>query len=423
VIGKIRNYIELKNRLRFLRLPRKRIEEIQFRKLKAIVEHAYTTVPYYHDLFKRHAFDPVDLKSPDDIKKIPVTSKEDLLALEKSRITSSLFPSRSLLEARSSGSTGEPFTFKIEKTYDISGNLDTLRAQMIHGYRLSDRVLRISGDYEDLQWLKSPINLLFLKSVSFSSFSRPGEIVDFYNRYRPDIMQGYVTSMYALALWLENKNIRLKHRPKFIVCSAETVHDYMREKVSDIFRTKVIDRYATIELGVVAIECPSGEGYHIFEDSVYPEIEEIGGRKYFIGTNLDSFATPFIRYHTHDICEPCADEDDLCSCGITTKKIGKIIGRDNDFIRTPGGVLLAPIDLIFLMRTCYPFVNKFRFVQEHERSVRLEIVLRESPDKKLFAELQDKFKDMAGGLALEIIAVEDIQKNESGKMRIISSAV
>ena len=423
MIGKIRNYIELKNRMRFLKLPRKRVEEIRFRKLKTIVEHAFTTVPYYHDLFKKHAFDPADLKTPDDIKRIPVTSKEDLLALGKSRITSSLFPSHSLIEARSSGSTGEPFSFNIEKAYDISGNLDTLRAQMVHGYSLSDRVLRVSGGYEDLKWLKSPLNLLFLKSASFSSFSRPEEVVDFYNRYRPDIMQGYITSMYALALWLENKNIRLKHRPKFIVCSAETVHDYMKDKVSGVFRTKVIDRYATIELGIVAIECPSGEGYHIFEDSVYPEIEEIDGRKYFIGTNLDCFATPFIRFHTHDICEAWPDENRTCSCGMTMKKIRTLIGRDNDFIKMPGGGLLSPIDLIHLARKTFAFVNKFRFVQDNPGAVRLEMVLRKEPEPDVMDEIQERFREMGRGLLLEIRIVEDIPKNKSGKLRIISSTV
>lgn len=134
MINKIRNYIELKSRMRFLTLPRKRVEEIQFRKLKTIVEHAYTTVPYYHDLFKKHVFNPVDLKTPNDIKNIPVTSKEDLLALEKSRITSSLFPSHSLMEAKSSGTTGEPFSFNIEKAYDAIAILETFSKAYVTRY-------------------------------------------------------------------------------------------------------------------------------------------------------------------------------------------------------------------------------------------------------------------------------------------------
>ncbi|WP_155319431.1 hypothetical protein [Desulfosarcina alkanivorans] len=81
----------------------------------------------------------------------------------------------------------------------------------------------------------------------------------------------------------------------------------MRDKVSEAFRARVIDRYATAELGVVADSCEQGGGHHIFEDSVYAEFPEVDGVTCFVGTNLDNYATPFIRYHTFDACKPWPD--------------------------------------------------------------------------------------------------------------------
>ena len=70
-----------------------------------------------------------------------------------------------LSEAKSSGTTGEPFSFYKNDEYLTVTGLDTLRAQMIHGFRLTDKVLRISGERDDLNWF------LNLRSIPF--FSEP----------------------------------------------------------------------------------------------------------------------------------------------------------------------------------------------------------------------------------------------------------
>jgi phenylacetate-CoA ligase len=422
MIQKIRKYLELKRKIRFPRLSRSDIDAIQFRKLKTIVEHAYKSVPYYRALFKKHRFSPGDLRTLEDIRKIPLTSKKDLLSLDKAEITSNAFKENDLYMTKSSGTTGEPFSFYMDKKYMNSIGLEALRAMMLHGYRLTDKVIKISGEREDLHWLRSPLNLFFLKTVSFSSFSDYRKIVDFYDRFKPGVLRGYITSLFALATWLDENSIRLEHKPKFMHCSAETVHDFMREKVSKVFHSRIIDRYATIELGTVAVECVFG-GYHIFEDSVLAEVVEISGGKYFVGTNLNNFATPFIRYNTSDICEPWQDGSGACRCGMKTKKISRITGRDNDFIKTPGGGLLSPADLLFFMRTYYPYIDKFRFVQDDERSLRLDIVLRGESAEENLNKLRDRFSDIGRGLVLGVNATKDIPKDKSGKMRIISSKV
>lgn len=423
MIKKAIRYFDLRKKIRVLRLPRKGIEEIQLMKLRTIVEHAYSTVPYYHDLFKANNFRPEYLKTLDDIKRIPLTSKRVLLSMDKRYITSRIFNGNALEKATSSGSTGEPFSFYMDQRYVVSDNLDNLRSQIIHGFRLIDKVLSISGELEDLKWFKSPMNVLFLRTARFSSFSNPRTILHFYRTFRPHILKGYITSIYAFALWLERNSINLDHRPRVIFSSAETVHDFMIEKVQRVFGSKVVDRYATVELGFAAAECPSGTGYHVFEDTVLPEFLEINGMKYFVGTNLDNFATPFIRYNTQDVCEPWPDDHETCSCGMTMKKIKAIRGRDNDFVKTPGGELIAPMDLIFLMRTCYPNVNRFRFFQPDLKTLRLEVVLREETDREVFHKLRERFRNMGQGLVLQVHVVKDIPKDKSGKMRIISSSV
>ena len=312
----------LNRKIRFLKQSRDWIEKQQCRKLKVIIEHAYRTVPYYRDLFSRHHLKPEDINSFQDLKKVPLTSKKDIVSLDRNRITSDAVAPEDTYEMRTSGSTGEPFRFLLTNAYGEQIGLDCIRSKCIHGLRPTDRILRIGGDQTVTEPPGNIIKRALLRKAILSSFTKPEDILAFYNRFRPNIIRGFISNLYLFALWLEENHIRLEHVPRFILCSAEMAHAFMTKKVSEMFRTKVVDRYATAELGVVADTCDHGEGYHIFEDSVYAEYAKVNGVHYFVGTNLNNFATPFIRYNTFDICERWPDRFSRCACGLNNTKPG-----------------------------------------------------------------------------------------------------
>jgi phenylacetate-coenzyme A ligase PaaK-like adenylate-forming protein len=190
-----------------------------------------------------------------------------------------------------------------------------------------------------------------------------------------------------------------------------------------VFRTRVIDRYATAELGVVADNCDEGTGYHVYEDSVYAEFIELDGDTYFVGTCLDNFATPCIRYNTGDICEPWPDRPDRCSCGLNTIKFKGIKGRDNDFIQTPDGSLLAPVDVVFFMRNNYDLVKKYRFIQTDDRTIRVDIVPAPGFDKPATLRIIADLEGFTRGLKPTVRILDHIAPDPSGKMRIVASHV
>jgi len=421
MLKEIKTYLELRRKLRFLSLPQKQIEEIQLHKLKNLVEHAYATVPYYHNLFIRNNISPHDIKTLDDIKRIPISSKEDFIKADKEQLCSTIFNKRDLRTVKSSGTTGEPFLLYIDKNYARTLNVDALRSKMMHGLRLTDKILKIGGDHNSVKRHGNPLYHFLLKSAVLSSFCKPHEILAFYNSFKPEVVRGYISSLYCFSLWLEAHRMVLEHKPKFILCSAETAHDFMKQKISEIFQTKIIDRYATVELGIIADQCEYEDGYHLFEDSVLAEIIELDGKNYFVGTNLNNYAVPFIRYNTRDICDPWPEQERKCSCTMQTKKFKRIIGRDNDFIKLPTGDFIAPIDLIFFMRKWYPFITKFRFTQDYAARLSLEMVATNNTDKELFNDIIHKFRSITQDISLEVIEVDDIPPDLSGKMRIIRS--
>ena len=421
MLKKIKKLWTLNRKIRFMTYSRGRIERYQWRKLKAIIAHAYTTVPYYRDLFSRHHLKPEDIHGFRDFKKIPLTSKKDIVALDRIRITSDAVAPEDRYEMRTSGSTGEPFRFFLDTAYGEQVGLDCIRSKRLHGLRPTDKILRIGGDESQTEPSGSRIRNLFLQKATLSSFSTPEEILEYYQRFRPDVIRGFLSNLYVFAVWLEENRIRLDHSPRFILCSAEMAHDFMRDKVSEAFRARVLDRYATAELGVVADNCEQGGGYHIFEDSVYAEFLEVNGATCFVGTNLDNYATPFIRYNTFDVCEPWPDAPGRCTCGLGTTKFRRITGRDNDFIVRPDGGMVAPMELIFTMRKSYRSVKKYRFVQEDRRTLQVDIVEHDHLSNKTIKAMATDLKILTGGLRPEIQIVDHIPLEASGKMRIVRS--
>jgi phenylacetate-CoA ligase len=421
---KINRAAALFRKLRSTRYSRRAIEANQSTRLGLLVRHAYETVPYYHDLFSRHGVKPEDIQTVRDLWKIPVSTKQDLLAAGLDRITSEAVNVRRLKRISTSGSSGEPFAFYMASAKGSYPEVNAIRTYMLHGLIPTDRVLKIGGSETIIDTPSDWIGRLFFRRVALSSFCDYREIYDFYHTYKPKVIRGFISSLYAFSLWLETEGLRMNHRPRFIACSAEMVHGYMRAKVEKVFKTRIVDIYATAELGFVASQCLHG-GYHVFEDSVIVEFSPSGDRSLLIGTNLDNVATPFIRYNTGDVCEPAAKADtvDRCRCGQTTRKIDVLSGRDNDFILTPGGRRIAPIDMIFYMRNHYASIDQFRFIQKATRTIRVEIVAESSRAAWAAGRLADGIRKFTGGLDPEVHLVDRIPLDKSGKLRIIRSAI
>jgi phenylacetate-CoA ligase len=412
----------MKKSISALKLSSAEIEKIQLIKLKKLVHHAYSTVPYYHELFKKNRLKPDDIRTLDDIQKIPITSRSNVAGLSKDLITSNKYNIKELIAIKSSGTTGEPFSFYKDRKYNDITNINGIRSRLIHGGKILDRELYLGGVGNNLRISHYPFTHLFMRKVELNSLTKPQTILDFYSWHKPPIIQGYISNIYLFVVWLEENYIVLKPRPKLVICGGETAHTHMKQIISKILSAKVVDRYGSIELGHIAVECESGGGYHIFEDSVLAEFIKIEGKNHFVGTNLNNFVTPFIRYDTGDICEPALLEDN-CFCGLKTKKIKKILGRENDFIKTPSGEIRSSWVLIWQMRKSYPFIKKYRFVQDSPDSIRLEIVSKKGYNEKKLQGLKEAVNSEFNGLDLKIQKVDEIPKDKSGKMRIVISNI
>ena len=131
--------------------------------------------------------------------------------------------------------------------------------------------------------------------------------------------------------------------------------DAARELIESSLGAPVVDCYATEETGIVAWQCPSGDGHHIDTDLVWVDVVNADGSPCAPGetgelvlTNLYLKAMPFIRYRVADLGAFTAEP---CSCGRTLPLLRRMQGRKMELVQTQAGQVIHPMALMSVMES------------------------------------------------------------------------
>ncbi len=128
---------------------RAHMEAYQLEKLRGLVKHAATRVPYYRDLFSRHGMDSDDIRTLNDFRRIPVTGKQALRDVFLS-IPREPIDRESLIEHKTSGSTGVPMHILRSPSEERRLNMLSWRLQSMRGLQPGDRLARFKTVWEPL---------------------------------------------------------------------------------------------------------------------------------------------------------------------------------------------------------------------------------------------------------------------------------
>jgi len=233
----------------------------------------------------------------------------------------------------SGGTTGQPLTIYKNKKSFFTDALLFIRGWKMMGYNLGDKVLVFYDSYYDydLSWVNNISFLSGIKLFFFDSLSE--EIIENFvkeiNNFRPKYIVTFPSYINDAANVIRRKKFVLKHFPKSIEVSGETLFEHQRKNSEDVFKAKLYDSYGTMEFGMVAHECNFHNGMHVYEDIVLAE----SINKDLIFTRYDSFDLPIIRYKVGDMGKVVYEK---CKCGIKGLKIKQIHGRIDDYILLPG---------------------------------------------------------------------------------------
>ena len=361
-------------------LSKEEIAELQAQKLRALIEHAYRNVPYYHQLFNRLRLKPEDIQKPADLHKLPLLSKQDIRQNFDSMMAVNADRQRSNLYA-TSGTTGSPL-----KVYVTSHNAETERAlnlRMRHWGGWSPREKRATlsgysvvpqGPQKLPLWRYDwPEHRLFLSPYHMTK-ENMGNYIQKLREFKPTIIESYPSYLSFLALHLERNGETLPVRAVFT--SSETMFPYQRQVITERFQTRIFDWYGLTERAVSAAQCECGDGYHVNAEKTLVEIVRPDGSlaapgEYgeIVGTNLEEYGMPLIRYQSGDMSALRAQD---CPCGRKLSLIEQVQTRVDDIITTADGRLINPAPLAGLFRK--ESIERGRIIQEDTDRFTVQIV-------------------------------------------------
>ena len=315
--------------------PREVLHWIQSRRLVKMVENCYNNVPLYKKRFDEMGLLPGDIKSIDDIHKLPFTYKTDLR--DNYPFGMIAVPKEQLVRIHaSSGTTGKQTVVGYTKNDIDVWAKGAARALVAAGATKSDYI-HVSygyGLFTGGLGLHYGAEMLGATAIPVSSGNTKRQ-VDILRDYGSDFL--CCTPSYAMYIGetvrdmgIDPKTLKLRGG----IFGAEAWSENMRREIEKILDIKAYDIYGLSEIAGpgVSFECKEQTGMHINEDFFYPEIidpetgEQLPDGEYgeLVFTCIGKEALPLLRYRTRDICKLSHKP---CSCGRTLVKMSKTRGR------------------------------------------------------------------------------------------------
>jgi phenylacetate-CoA ligase len=413
------------------RLSESQLIDYQNERLKALIEHAYRSVPYYAKLMNELKLRPDDIKTGQDLVKLPLLTREQIRD-NLPRLVSHDFKKRDLLMGHTSGTTGSPLEFYWDRNMCLVNNVVDWRQKMWAGLNYGDkygvllgRMIVPPGQQTPPFWRMNYIhNQLWLSSFHLSE-KNLGWYLDELNRFNPKVIEGYPSTVYILAKYLESAGATVPL--KAVLTSSETLYPFQREVIEKVFRCGIFDFYGLAERVVFATECERHEGHHVNLDYGIMEIVDDKGERvkkgemgWVVGTSLHNWGMPFLRYKTNDVTTVNVEG---CTCGRTFPIMKDVMTKAEDIIVTKDGKYISPSVLTHPFKPLHT-INMSQIIQEDVENITVRIVkshlYTNDEEKRLIAELHARLgKDMK----IRVEYVERIERSPSGKFKWVISKV
>jgi phenylacetate-CoA ligase len=321
-------------------MPKERLKELQLERLKRMVNRIFDNVPFYRNKFQEMGLGPEDVRSLEDLKKLPFTNKTDL----RDNYPYGLFAeplSKIVRIHASSGTTGKPTVVGYTRNDLALWSECAARAlvcagadehsviQNSYGYGLFTGGMGIHGGAERLGASIIPMSggntqkqIMLMRDFGTTHLTCTPSYASYLGEALKDA-------------GIDPNNLPLRAG----VFGAEPWSENMRRNIEKSLGIKAHDIYGLSEIcgPGVAIECGEQNGLHIWEDHFLAEIinpatgENMpeGEDGELVVTTLTKEGIPLLRYRTHDITHLI---EEPCPCGRTHHRIARISGRTDDML-------------------------------------------------------------------------------------------
>ncbi|MBN1866049.1 AMP-binding protein [Candidatus Sumerlaeota bacterium] len=318
------------------------LRQVQLERLQATVNRAYRHVTYYRETFDRAGILPENIRSLDDLARLPITTRDDLLAHQPYALFA--VPLSDVLRLHPAAGAGGPVVVGYTQNDIATWTRMAARSLASAGVTRED-VLQITLDYSHGSaaiGTQSGAEILGASVIPCSGLS-PERQAEVMRHYRATVLAA--TPSQALRLGsalgdLDPASITL--RIAFIV--GEVWSDALREEIESVLPVEAFGSYGLSEMAVpgLATECECHCGLHVSEDNALAEVVDPETRALLpngkagelVLTTLTREAVPMIRYATGDLT---VLDDAVCACGRTYVRMSPTHERTDDMVVVGGG--------------------------------------------------------------------------------------
>ena len=414
------------------------LKQLQSERLKKLIPYIYSNCEFYKNRLDQTGVKPDDIKSIDDIKRLPFTTKIDMRDTYPYGMFSA--DQKDVLEIHvSSGTTGNPtlvgytrddiklWSEVVARCLGCAGAEPGDTIQVAYGYGLFTGGLGLH--YGALE-----MGLRILPTSSGQTKRQLKLMQDF----SPRIIA--CTPSYALYMAEEAKEMGIDPTASswdIGIFGAEPWSESIRQEIEKNWNMLATDIYGLSEIigPGVSQECHLKDGLHIFSDVFYPEIidpetgEQVpeGENGELVITTLTKQAIPLIRYRTRDIVSITHEK---CACGRTSPRTSKIKGRTDDMIVVRGiNVFPSQIEHVLLgIEGTHPH---YQIVVDRAEKKLDQVEVLVEVDEKLFSdevkklgELQAKIKSqiesvLSVGVTVKLVEPKTIERSMGKAKRVV----
>jgi phenylacetate-CoA ligase len=404
------------------------LEKLQIKRLKALIQHAYQNVPYYHRRFKKLKLKPCDIRTIEDIVKLPILTKKDVRKNLPDLIARNISRQK-ILPSSTAGSTGEPLRFFTCLDSQNRGIAAQLRALKWYQINMRDNIAEIYGTPPEASEHDLSIMLkdLIRKRIKLNSYNLSHESMAKFAKklqsFKPKAIMAFASSAYLFARYVIENRIE-GIRPKVTVSTGEKLYDFQRESIKKAFACEVFDFYGSREVLSMASQCPEQTGYHVSAENMLLEIIK-GGQQVssneigkVLVTDFYNYAMPFIRYENGDLA---CQSGEKCSCGRGLPLIKSIEGRISSIISLNDGRFVVSPGFTYVFKDLP--VEWYKIVQETRDKFLIKVVKGDGFSANDTISIIKKMREYLGNVEVKVEFLQNKPISRSGKWNVVESKV
>jgi phenylacetate-CoA ligase len=418
-------------------MSRDEMQVLQLSRLQATLDRAYSKIPFYKKKFDDAGVKPAEIKTLNDLKSVPFTTKNDL----RDNYPFGMFaePLDDIVRVHaSSGTTGQvtvvgytatdidTWAELVTRCIVLSGGTKKDIIQVAYGYGLFTGGLGLHYGGEKLGAMVIP--------MSGGNTKRQIQVMKDFGSTILCCTPSYALYMGEVAaeMGIDFKQLNLKAG----IFGAEPWSESMRQEIEAKLNLKAYDIYGLSEVigPGVANECEVQQGLHVFEDHFIPEVIDPdsgevlgpGEQGELVITTITKEATPVIRYRTKDVTslnfEPCA-------CGRTHARMQRVFGRSDDMLIIRG-VNVFPSQIEEILMSVEGTEPHYQIIVDRQKAldeveIQVEVAADIFSDEiKRLAQLsglieQEIREDLGIGAKVTLVEPKTIQRSEGKAKRLV----